>query len=373
MNIFQALLHEIKNGKDVWLATAVDGEVKEEIGSQTLYGHDGTVLAKEGSCHWELAPPFSRTAGVSRVHTQKGDIEVMMEPLSPPPTLVIFGSGHIAGYLASMAKLLTYRVIVVDDRSEFANPDKFSQADQIICGPFEEAIGKLSLHSGSYAVIVTRGHRTDAVCLSKLLNRPLPYIGMVGSKRKIRFIYKLLEEQGLNPSGCSKLHSPVGLDLHSETPQEIAFSILAELQQLRCGGTAKPLSSLEHADKVHPHDDRRMRQDLELFAAMAQAREEGRSFASITIIHAAGHVPRGVGSRAILWEDGSIYRTIGGGRRESEIMELAQECLRKGQIQRKEVHFSGSYDDFQPVCGGRYTFLIQPYLPPATVRSATAG
>lgn len=371
MNIFRALINEIENGKEVWLATAVGGEGKAEIGSQILYDHTGNVLAKEGRSNWQLAHPPSKTAGVTRMYTKTGEIEVMIEPLSPPPTLVIFGSGHIAECLASMAKLLTYRVIVVDDRSEYANQHKFSQADQILCGPFEETLSKLPLHSGSYAVIVTRGHRTDAVCLSQLLTKPIPYIGMVGSKRKIRFIFKLLEEQGLNPSRCRNLYAPVGLDLHSETPQEIAFSILAELQQLRCGGTAKPLSSLEHADKVHPHDDRRMRQDLELFAVMAQAREDGRSFASITIIHSSGHVPRGVGCRAILWEDGSIHGTIGGGRRESEIMQLAQECLRKGEGQRKEVHFSGSYNDFQPVCGGRYTFFIQPYLPAA--RAASAG
>lgn len=361
MNIFRTLLHELENGREISLGTVVGGEQEEWIGSHVLYNCKGGTVFTDGPDKSIFTPIPEKKVGIWQMEQRGKRIEWMIEPFTPPPTLIIFGSGHIAGYLATMARFLSFRVLIVDDRPEYANPQKFTQADEIHCGPFPDIIEQIPFHSQCYAVIVTRGHRTDAVCLANLLARPIPYIGMVGSERKIRFIFELLEEQGLDPRKQANLFSPVGLDFHSETPQEIAFSILAEIQQYRSGGTGRPLSSLDQTDKVHPYDEKRMRQDIELFSVMANAMEEGKKFASLMIIHTSGHVPRGVGSRAIVWEDGRIYRTVGGGRRENEMMEIALECLKSGTTHREEVHFSGAYHDVQPVCGGRYSIFIQPF------------
>lgn len=356
-------MNQIQDGRDVFLTTVVGGEKEEIIGCQVLYDVTGKILVSDEQLHLPL--PYTgdaQTTGVHSIDVQGKRVEVMMELFSPQTTLLVFGSGHIAKYLVSIAKTLSYQVLVIDDRPEYANRDKIPFADKIFCGNFGEIMEQIPFHSQCYAVLATRGHQTDAICLSYLMNKSIPYIGMVGSKRKIRSIFSLLKERGLDPAQQSNLFAPVGLDIDSETPQEIALSILAEIQLIRFGGTGRPLSSLEKTEKVHLHDDRRMRQDLDLLTTMAKAQEEGRTFATITIIGTSGHVPRGSGSRMIVWEDGTIYRTIGGGRRESEITQLALQCLKDGKISREEVDFAGGYDSFQPVCGGRYTFFIKPYL-----------
>ncbi|SFJ53997.1 XdhC family protein [Thermoflavimicrobium dichotomicum] len=365
MNIFRLLINEIKRGRNVFLATVVGGSIKQAIGKQILYDDVGEILAKEEPIHLQLDLPHQIRAGKAGVHSvnvQGNQIKVMVEPLSPQPTLLVFGSGHIAESLVSIAKILSYQVIVIDDRSEYANQDQLPLADQIICGNFDEIMEQVPVHSQCYAVLATRSHQTDAICLSHLINQSLPYIGMVGSTRKIRSIFSLLRDRGLDPAQQTNIFAPVGLDIQSETPEEIALSILAEIQLIRFGGTGKPLSSMKKIKKVHPHDNKRMRQELDLFEAMANAWEEGRSFAAVTIIGTTGHVPRGIGSRMIVWEDGSICRTIGGGRRENEIIQMALECLKERKTYCAEADFGGSYDSFQPVCGGRFTYFIKPYV-----------
>lgn len=361
MNIFRALMNEIKNNRNVTLATVVGGEWEPFIGRHILFDCSGSVLKADPQIA-QLSYIPANHLGLHPFEFNGKEIEVMVEPIMPKPTLIIFGSGHIAEYLAQLAKVLMYHVMIVDDREQFANPSRFPQADKIWCGEVDTCVQQIPFHANCFAVVVTRGHQTDALSLQALIDKPIPYIGLVGSKRKLHFIRKMFQEKGIELSQQKNLFAPIGLDFHSETPQEIALSILAELQLFRHGGSGKPLSMLERVKKVHPHDDRRARQDPKLFEMMALAEEDNRPFVSVTIVKTEGHVPRGVGSRALIWADGSIYGTTGGGRRESEIIQLALQLLREGKNQQKSVDFRGTYDDFQPVCGGKYTFFIKSHV-----------
>ena len=352
-----------KEGRDIRLVTVIGGDVNELVGSQFLYEQNGKQLTTNKPFPLDLALPFYTEieAGLCQVKHNNHLLELMIEPLSPPPTLLVLGSGHIAECLVSIGHLLCYEVIVVDDRPEFANPLKLPMADQIWCGSFSEMLPNVSLHSHCFAVLATRGHQTDAIALSYLINKQIPYIGMVGSKRKIRSIYTLLDKQGIHVSQHKNVYAPVGLDINSETPQEIALSILAEVQLIRYGGSGRTLSSMDQQPKVHSNDKQRNRPDLDLFRKMASAQEKNEPFAAITVIETAGHVPRGTGTRMMVSADGRIDGTIGGGRRESELIELSLKCLTEGEPHRATVHFSGTYDSFQPVCGGSFEFFIQPY------------
>jgi xanthine dehydrogenase accessory factor len=124
-------------------------------------------------------------------------------------------------------------VVVIDDRADFANKDRFPEVDRVIVADFVQAFEELEYSGDVYAVIVTRGHKHDAYVLEEALKRPSKYIGMIGSKRKIKMVYDYLREKGFQEEALKSVHAPIGLKINSETPQEIAVSIVAELIKVR--------------------------------------------------------------------------------------------------------------------------------------------
>lgn len=159
--------------------------------------------------------------------------DTVVEPLSVFSNLYIFGAGHVSQFLSKVAKLVDFNVTVIDDREEFANRERFPEADSIIVEDFNKVFDALEFTTNSYIVIVTRGHSHDALVLEKSIGHPTRYIGMIGSKRKVRMVLEHLKEKGIQKKILESIHAPVGIDINSETPQEIAVSIVAELIQVR--------------------------------------------------------------------------------------------------------------------------------------------
>jgi xanthine dehydrogenase accessory factor len=159
--------------------------------------------------------------------------DTVVEPLSVFSNLYIFGAGHVSQFLSKVAKLVDFNVTVIDDREEFANRERFPEADSIIVEDFNKVFDALNFTTNSYIVIVTRGHSHDALVLEKSIEQPTCYIGMIGSKRKVRMVLEHLGEKGIQKEILESIHAPVGIDINSETPQEIAVSIVAELIQVR--------------------------------------------------------------------------------------------------------------------------------------------
>jgi xanthine dehydrogenase accessory factor len=142
----------------------------------------------------------------------------------------------------------------VDDRPAFANRTRFPDVEEVIAEPFTEALQRLPLDADTYVVLVTRGHSHDVEALMELLDRPHAYIGMVGSRRRVRAVWDLLEaERGIARERLGHVYAPIGLDIGAETPAEIAIAIIAEVVLVRRGGTAQPLSNAlrEHGSRVH--------------------------------------------------------------------------------------------------------------------------
>jgi len=159
----------------------------------------------------------------------KAAYRLLIEPPTTVVQLLILGAGHIARPLATMAKIVGYEVTVVDDRPSFANSARFSTADMIICNDFEHAIDAININPQTFVVIITRGHRYDKVCLRKVINQPASYIGMIGSRKRVKALLAELEEEGVPNELLKKMYSPIGLKIGAETPEEIAVSILSEL------------------------------------------------------------------------------------------------------------------------------------------------
>ena len=157
-----------------------------------------------------------------------------IEPVRPPHTVFIFGAGHVSKEIAAICEMVGFRVIVVDDRAEFANADRFPDADEIrVCPEFAGVFKGFDINPGDYIVIVTRGHRFDKEVLAQALQTAAGYIGMIGSRRKRDTIYRELIDQGANRSALEKVFCPIGLAIDAETPAEIGVSIVAQLIQHR--------------------------------------------------------------------------------------------------------------------------------------------
>jgi xanthine dehydrogenase accessory factor len=158
-----------------------------------------------------------------------GTLDIFVEPILPPELLYIFGAGHVSVNLYKVAKDAGFDVTVVDDRTSYANRERFPEAKEVIAEDFDQAMARLAPNESSYIVIVTRGHRDDMRALRWAVQTPARYIGMIGSKRKTITIFRELTEEGLSPQLFERVHAPVGLDIGAVTPEEIAVAITAEL------------------------------------------------------------------------------------------------------------------------------------------------
>jgi xanthine dehydrogenase accessory factor len=164
-----------------------------------------------------------------------GTMEGYVEPILPDPNLIIFGAGHVARCVSEIAHTVGFRVIVVDDRIKYANRERFPHAAALHVESWDEVFKQLMVNESSYLLIVTRGHDHDLKCLRFALKSSAKYIGLMGSQRKIRLFNETLEKEGVDPARFTRVHAPVGIEIGSETPEEIAVSITAQLIKVRKG------------------------------------------------------------------------------------------------------------------------------------------
>ncbi len=162
-----------------------------------------------------------------------GELEVFVEPITPAAALYIFGAGHVALSLYKIAQVAGFDVTVIDDRSAYANRERFPEARDIIVEDIGTACAGLPVNQNSYIVIVTRGHTEDTRALRWAVSTPVRYVGMIGSKRKVLTVFGQLQKEGVSGEILHRVHAPIGLEIGALTPEEIAVSITAELISVR--------------------------------------------------------------------------------------------------------------------------------------------
>jgi len=211
-----------------WLVSEVPTEARSNI--HALVTADGQVV---GSLPPELPP--AAVAGIRRpALVEAGGNQWMIEPLDDASTAYIFGAGHVSRSLAEFSRAVGFWTVVVDDRAEFANRDRFPTADEIIVpDSFDNMIPRLEIDRSSFLIIVTRGHLQDLNVLAQALKTGAGYIGMIGSRRKCQLIFDELRRQGFSEEDILRTHAPVGLPISAQTPEEIGISIVAEMIQER--------------------------------------------------------------------------------------------------------------------------------------------
>ncbi len=187
------------------------------------------------------------TRGRHRLESQDGEWEVYVEVQRSLPELVVVGAGHIARPLCQIGSMIGFRVTVIDDRPEFASERWFPDADRVLVVDYNDPFEQIEVRGDSYIVLVTRGHKYDYDCIQQLLSlesRPA-YLGMIGSRRRVRAAFEALVGDGVDPERLAEVHAPIGLDIGAETPEEIALAIAAELVSVRRGGSGGVLSGEE--------------------------------------------------------------------------------------------------------------------------------
>lgn len=232
LELFQHYYEAISNSKEFYFLTRWE-EANERV---NILGHsllfaDGTLT---GDCNLPEGDVNNIIASLPNISTTtiiKGNSsQVVVYPVVRRKTLYCFGAGHVALPTAHVAALVGFRVVVLDDRAEFANSERFPDAVEIdVIEDFNHALDKLEIDKDSFIIIVTRGHRFDREVLEQALKTNAGYIGMIGSRKKRDTIYAALRAQGVTEKELGRVHSPIGIAIDAETPEEISVSIVAEL------------------------------------------------------------------------------------------------------------------------------------------------
>lgn len=260
--LYGAITQALRRGEQVALATVVrvTGSTPREPGAQMLVYDDGRTLGSVGGGSLEAQVVSDAQAALATgqpalhaysLHAEEpaalgacgGRMEVFVHVLRPTETALIVGAGHVAQPLARLASVAGFRVLVVDDREEFLAAGRFPEAETRLVS-FADLAAGVPLHRGTYAVIVTRSHQHDEQVLRQLLDKPLAYLGVIGSRRKVQGMFARLREQGFSAEQLARVRAPIGLDIGAQTPAEIALSVAAELVQVRRGGSGRPLSEV---------------------------------------------------------------------------------------------------------------------------------
>jgi xanthine dehydrogenase accessory factor len=168
-------------------------------------------------------------------YVEEGVAKRYVEELGPPPMLVIAGGGHVGQALGALASGLDFRLTVIDDRPEYASAERFPSATSRIVGEIEDELRRIPIDDQTYIVIVTRGHRHDGSALLSVIDSPAKYVGLIGSKAKIKTIFDDLVARGVSAEKFSRVHAPIGIEIGAVTVPEIAISIAAELVTVRRG------------------------------------------------------------------------------------------------------------------------------------------
>jgi xanthine dehydrogenase accessory factor len=319
--------------------------------------------------------------------------------------LFIVGAGHIALPLARLGVMLGFPVVVLDDREEFATAARFPEASRVLRVDFADPFAELRPGPDDSVILVTRAHRYDFDCLHRLVATGMTprYVGMVGSRRRVRAAFRALLDHGVPGDRLARIHAPIGVDIGAETPEEIAVAIAAELVAARrnhpaggslrdrervverwlAAGPAGPSAGARPADRTPAPEpalpggepppgpgagsgnpSTSSPPDTLVHRALLDAAAAGRRVILATVVGARGSTPRGVGSKMVIDPAAGLVGTIGGGCGEGDVIAAAAEVAASGRRRRVRVELTDPEDTWSPaVCGGIMDVLLEPVDP----------
>ena len=284
------------------------------------------------------------TTGVLQMDGQR----VFVERFGAVPQLVVCGGGHVGVAVVRMAKLLGLPVLAVDDREDCAAQLQSAGADTVLTEPFESALAHIPGGAESYFVVVTRAHTYDVACLRQILRKSCAYVGMMGSRSRAALVRRQLLEQGVDAGRVEALYAPIGLSIGSQTAEEIALSILAQIISVKNrhsqseGFPSALRNAMEHADTT------------------------GQKAVLATIVERHGSTPRETGAKMLILADGTTVGSVGGGIMEHYTVQAARKMLAQAApaLQCLQLSADGKNEDAAiAACGGSMEVLLQTLCP----------
>lgn len=251
LEMYQEIVNLLARGESAVLTTLVSsgGSSPREPGARMLVRQDGSIAGTVGggSVEYQVCQKAREVmaSGQSQlVHFNLNDevtaicggyVDIFLEPLIPPETLFILGAGHVGQATARIGKSLGFRTVVIDPRPSINSPARFPTADSLVVEQYVAALQKAHLDKNSYIVICTPGHAFDEESLHVAVLKEVAYLGMIGSKKKVKEVKEHLLAKGVSQDNLDRVHAPIGLDIGAETPEEIAVSIMAEIVKIKRG------------------------------------------------------------------------------------------------------------------------------------------
>ena len=344
MNLFEVykIINENLQQKSNLLATVLEGEAA----GPRYFWADGELLGYTGTgeVNEELKTQITETpqSGIYEIEGQK----FFIEHLKRQAHLVICGGGHVSQQVIKLAGKVGFHVTVLEDRPYFADRAREAGADLVLCDAFEKSLQGIAGTPDTYFLVVTRGHRFDRACLEQILKKPYAYVGMMASRGRSALLKKQMAGDGFDRKALDEMHTPVGLSIHAETPEEIAISIVAELIQIK-----------NQTKKTAGYDSL-------LMEYLTGVKEQGQPKVLATIIARRGSAPRSIGTKMLVLGDGRIIGTIGGGCMESEVQHQCLRLLReeneKSRIVCADMTVSQAEDEGM-VCGGTIDVFLEKF------------
>lgn len=256
LELTQRLLKAASGGEPVLLASVLEaGPLGLVPGARMLVERGGERMGSLGDAELDdlvagYAPGAFASHAAETVYLGPGGLtertipsaaSIYIEVVESKPVFLIVGAGHIGRALAKLADFLDFHVAILDDREDFADPQRIPEADEVICDDFEAALDRFPFNASTTVVLVTRGHKQDELSLRRCLGRGAAYLGMIGSRRRTAAVIQHLRDEGFDLVDLAKVRTPIGLDIAAETPEEIAVSIVAEVIMLRRGGDGQAM------------------------------------------------------------------------------------------------------------------------------------
>lgn len=337
-NIYSKILYKLKDDSNVCMISSFrksEGDIKTDLHKELVDDMKEDI---------EICKTIEE--GIPRF-INEGDKNVLYEPFYTEERLIVLGAGHIAIPLVDFGAKIGFSVTVVDDRLQFANSNRFPLAKKVICDNFEHALSELQIKETDYVIIITRGHRYDSVCLNTICEGREPsYLGMIGSKRRVAIIKEILEANGCSSEKLNRVHTPIGLKIGAITPEEIAISILAEVIAHKRLGTGN--NTFKNASDI----------DFDVLETLAK--DDNHKKAVITVVATKGSTPRGAGAKMVVYPDGRILGSIGGGCSEAAVTVTARQMIGSNKYKVVNIDLTGDgAEEEGMVCGGVMTVLIE--------------
>lgn len=336
MNQFFRVIKELPADLDNRTVIGIDGAL---AGEKAVLSGNKIVYRSADLDVWEQAAACENPG---LIQTVKG--RIFLENLGTMKKIILCGGGHVSSATLSIARMTEFHITVIEDRPAFAQTAKEQGADIVICDDFTRALEKLKTDKDTYALIMTRGHRHDLSCLKIMLQKEYAYLGMMGSKSRIKRIREQLEKEGFGRERLNGLHAPVGLSISARTPAEIGVSVMAEIIQEK------------------NRQNRQNGYDREV-AAWLFCEEEREPAVLATIVGRKGSAPRSIGTKMLIFRDGGCIGTIGGGCMEAEVCGRARHMLADGAGKRFGTCFADmtgrEAEEEGMVCGGTLEIFLE--------------